>query len=74
MPGSIIFLDMEQLKAHMSLRTLAYAAITLYLAAVLAEIIKRMLNRVKRPPKAFLLVRFMSKYSPRYSVHRMARY
>jgi hypothetical protein len=48
-----MFSDIKQLKAHMSLQTLAYAAITLYLAAVLAEIIKRMLAGVKRPPKAF---------------------
>jgi hypothetical protein len=60
-----MFLDIEQLKAQMSVRTLAYAAITLYLAAVLAEIIKRMIAGVKRPPMAFLLVRSIHSYSVR---------
>jgi hypothetical protein len=59
MPGSMAYLDVEQFNSYITARTLAYVAVSLYIAAVLAEILKRVVAGKKRPPKAFLLVRYM---------------
>jgi hypothetical protein len=51
---SMLFL--EQLNTQLSARSLGYAALTLYIAAVIVEVVRRLVSGKRRPPKVFMMV------------------
>eukprot|EP00953_Heterococcus_sp_UTEX-ZZ885_P017480 9783-Heterococcus_DN1.PRE.1 len=49
-------LFLEQLNTQLSARSLGYAALTLYIAAVIVEVVRRLVSGKRRPPKVFMMM------------------